>query len=46
MPWQVVDPLVIALPISIVALLVGWMLEMKVGIEEKEKTHGSSGLQE
>ncbi len=27
MPWQVVDPLVIALPLSAAALLVGWVLD-------------------
>jgi SSS family solute:Na+ symporter len=46
MPWQVVDPLVIALPISIIALLVGWMLDTRAGVEEKEKTNGRSSLQE
>ena len=34
MPWQVIDPLVIALPISVVALAVGWALDMHISKQE------------
>jgi SSS family solute:Na+ symporter len=35
MPWQVVDPLVIALPLSAAALLVGWVLDRHLVPAEK-----------
>jgi SSS family solute:Na+ symporter len=42
MPWQVVDPMVIALPVSIVALAIGWMYDRMVS-ESKVKTNGRAG---
>ena len=45
MPWQVVDPLVIALPLSIVGLLGGWAYERYV-VESKVQSNGRSGASE
>ena len=33
-PWQVMDPLIIAVPISIVALVIGWYYEFKIKKKE------------
>ena len=42
MPWQVVDPMAIALPVSIIALVVGWVYEMKLP-ESEAKANGGTG---
>jgi solute:Na+ symporter, SSS family len=35
-PWQVIDPLVIALPVSVAALAIGWFLDSKKSTSEGE----------
>ncbi len=42
MPWQAVDPIVIALPISIGALFVGCMLD-RTETEDESRTNGRAG---
>jgi SSS family solute:Na+ symporter len=42
MPWQVVDPMVIALPVSIIALVVGWVYETRLP-ESEAKANGGTG---
>ncbi len=45
MPWQVVDPIVIALPISVGALFVGLAYE-RYGVEDEKKTNGRADIPE
>jgi SSS family solute:Na+ symporter len=42
MPWQVIDPLVIALPVSIIALVVGWVYETRLP-ESEARANGGTG---
>jgi SSS family solute:Na+ symporter len=44
MPWQVVDPMAIALPVSIIALVVGWAYD-KMWSKSDVKTNGRAGVE-
>ncbi len=44
MPWQVVDPMVIALPVSIIALVAGWIYD-KVLVKSEVRTNGRTGAE-
>jgi SSS family solute:Na+ symporter len=41
-PWQVIDPIVIALPISVAALVAGWAYE-NYWSKSEDKSNGRTG---